>query len=131
MPAQRCKPPNCDLKSSFGHALEGLRSVIMSERNARIHVLVAVLVALLSVWLQLDMTEWALIVFAMGLVFVGEMLNTVTEVLVDLATQEQNALAKQAKDMAAGATLVAALTAAAVGFLVLGPRLWLKLMAPR
>ena len=51
--------------------------------------------------------EWALIIVAIALVFAGEMLNTVVEVMVDLITPEQHPLAKQAKDVAAGAILVA------------------------
>jgi diacylglycerol kinase len=112
------------LSQSFRCAWEGLRHVWVSERNARIHAAVAVVVTLLGLRLGLTALEWALLVVAMALVFIGEMFNTVVERTVDLVTLEHHPLAKLAKDMAAGAVLVAALAAALVGLLVLGPRLW-------
>jgi len=90
----------------------------------RIHVGTAVFVLLFSAWLGLTPLEWLLIVVAIALVFIGEMFNTVVELMIDLITAERSSLAKRAKDIAAGAVLVAALTAATIGLLVLGPRLW-------
>lgn len=116
-----------DLRSSFRFALAGLRYVLQSERNARLHLVFAVLVILLSFWLGLTAAEWALVIAAIALVFAGEMLNTVVELAVDLISREPSPLAKHAKDIAAGAVLVAALAAASMGFLILGPRLCQKL----
>lgn len=115
------------LASSFRYALEGLRYVLWVERNARIHLAAAILVAALGLWLHLNALEWALIIIAIALVFAGEMLNTVIELMVDMITLEQHPLAKHAKDVAAGAILVAAIAAAVIGLLVLGPHLWIKL----
>lgn len=121
------RPAKGNLRSSFLYALEGLRYVLVAERNARIHLVAAVLVILLSVWLRLSAMEWCIVIAAIALVFAGEMLNTVIELVVDLTTPELNPLARRAKDVAAGAILVAALAAAIMGFIILGPRLWLKL----
>ena len=118
-----------DLRTSFRCAFEGLKYVLSAERNARIHLAMAILVILVSAWLQLSAIEWVLIISAIALVFAGEMLNTVVELTIDLITEEWNPLAKRAKDVAAGAILVAAVAAAIMGLLVLGPRLWLKLAA--
>jgi diacylglycerol kinase len=63
----------------------------------------------------------------MGFVFVAEMFNTVMETVVDLATEEYHPLARQAKDVAAGAVLIAAITAVAVGILILAPPLLARL----
>lgn len=126
-PTLHPRPRKRSLLCSFGFALAGGRYVLAAERNARIHLVASVAVVLLSLWLQLSAVEWALVLFAVGLVFFSEMANTVTELLVDLSTLEYNPLAKHAKDVAAGATLVAALTAAATGILVLGPKLLCKL----
>jgi diacylglycerol kinase len=111
------------LQQSFRCAWEGLRHVWVAERNARIHAAVAVVVMLLGLRLGLTTLEWVLLVVAMALVFISEMLNTVVELTVDLITLEHHPLAKLAKDVAAGAVLVAALAAALIGLLVLGPRL--------
>ena len=93
----------------------------------RIHLGIAVFVLLFSAWLRLTDVEWLLIVVAIALVLTGEMFNTVAELTVDLATAEQEPLAKRAKDVAAGAVFVTALTAAIIGLVVLGPPLWLRI----
>lgn len=123
------RPNKGDLRESFRCAIEGLRYVLRSERNARIHLAMAILVVLMSIWLRLTAVEWVLMVAAIALVFAGEMLNTVVELTIDLITVERNPLAKRAKDVAAGAILVAAVAAAIMGLLILGPRLWLKLVS--
>ncbi|NLX35438.1 MAG: diacylglycerol kinase family protein [Chloroflexi bacterium] len=115
------------LHESFRHAAEGLFYVLREERNARLHVLSAIAVLLVSAWLGLSVIEWALIIACIALVFVGEMLNTVVELTIDLMMPEINPLAKHAKDVAAGAILIASLTAAVTGLLVLGPKVWLLL----
>ncbi|NLT73378.1 MAG: diacylglycerol kinase family protein [Chloroflexi bacterium] len=115
------------LIESFRHAFDGIRYVVLSERNARIHVAAACAVIILSLWLRLAWLQWALILIAIGLVFAGEMLNTVVELTIDLVMPEQHELAKDAKDVAAGAILIFSLTAAGIGLLVLGPPLLDKL----
>jgi len=117
-------PLKWDLRRSFRCALRGFWYALQDERNMRIHVGTAVFVLLFSAWLGLTPLEWLLIVVAIALVFIGEMFNTVVELMIDLITAERSSLAKRAKDIAAGAVLVAALTAATIGLLVLGPRLW-------
>lgn len=123
------RPNKGDLCASFRCAFEGLGYVLRAERNARIHLATAILVILMSAWLQLTPIEWVLMIAAIALVFAGEMLNTVVELTIDLITVERNPLAKRAKDVAAGAILVAVTAAAIMGLLILGPRLWLKLAA--
>ncbi len=115
------------LRQSVICAGRGLRHILCTERNARIHVAATVAVVLLGLWLDLELLEWAIIVTAITLVFVGEMLNTVAERLIDLIVSEPHPLAGQAKDVAAGAVLSASLAAAVLGLLVLGPRLWQRL----
>ena len=121
--------PHGNLWASFRYAFAGLRYVLWSERNARIHLAIAILMVLLGAWLRLSAVEWVLITAAIALVFAGEMLNTVVELTVDMVTVERNPLAKRAKDVAAGAVLVAAAAAAIMGLIILGPRLWAKLAA--
>jgi len=121
--------PSSDLLTSFRHAFSGVWYVVRTQRNARIHLTVALVVIALGLWLGLSYTEWAVIVLTIGLVLAAEAFNTVAEAAVDLATAERHPLAKIAKDVAAGAVLLMAITAVVVGLLILGPPLWRSLLA--
>lgn len=108
---------------SLQHAVRGVRIALTTQRNARVHAAIATLVILAGAALRLSWSEWALLALAIGLVCVTELLNTAIEDAVDLVTTEHHPLAGRAKDIAAGAVLLASLTAIVVGLLVLGPRL--------
>ncbi len=116
--------PRSNLLTSFKYAFSGVWHVLRTQRNARIHLSVALVVIALGLWLGLSRTEWAIIALTIGLVLAAESFNTVAEAAVDLATAEYHPLAKIAKDVAAGAVLLTAVTAVIVGLLVLGPPLW-------
>ena len=109
---------------SFGHAFRGWWHVVRTQRNAWIHVFVTAVVALVGFWVRLGVRDWAVIILTTAMVFITEFLNTAIEVVVDLASPQQHPLAKVAKDVGAGAVLIAALTAVLVGLLILGPPLW-------
>ena len=111
---------------SFGYAFEGWRYLLRHEHNAWIHAFLTIAVIAMGAWLRVSRTDWALLVLAMGLVWMGELLNTAIEALVNLTSPEPHPLAKVAKDTAAGAVMAAALAALIVGLLVLGPPLWEK-----
>lgn len=84
------------------------------------HAGIAVVVIAAGLLLRLPLLAWALLVFAIALVLVAELLNTALETLVDLVSPGDHPLAKQAKDVAAAAVLVAAAGAVAIGLLVAG-----------
>jgi diacylglycerol kinase len=109
---------------SFGHAFRGLKVLVQTQHNARIHALATVLVAAAGALFRISLTEWALIALAVVCVWATEALNTSIEFLVDLASPDQHPLAAKAKDVAAGAVLVAAIGAVIVGALVFGPYLF-------
>jgi undecaprenol kinase len=111
------------LVESFHCAFAGLWHTFKTQRNARIHLSIAIIVVIVGAILNLKDVEWAIIALTIGFVFVAEMFNTVIEVIIDLVTEEYHPLAKQAKDVAAGAVLLAAMTAVGVGLLILGPPL--------
>lgn len=115
------------LASSFQHAFEGIGHVLINERNARIHGVIAILTVALGLWLRLEPLQWIGIVVAIALVFVGEMLNTVVELVIDLIVTDHNDHAKHAKDVAAGAILINAIAAVIIGLIILGPALLKKL----
>lgn len=106
------------LLSSFNFAFQGLVYVFRHQRNMRIHMTLAVLVLLGSLFFDLTRLELLAVVFAIAFVFVAEMLNTAIEAAIDLVTSSFDPMAKIAKDVAAGAVLVAAVNSLAVAYLV-------------
>ena len=115
------------LIESFQHAFAGMWFAVRTQRNARIHATIAILVVFLGLFLELELVQWAIIVLTTGFVFVSELFNTAIESVIDLVTEEYHPLAKQAKDVAAAAVLISAIVAVAVGILILGPPLLSKL----
>jgi diacylglycerol kinase len=104
--------------TSFRYAFSGIWHVLRTQRNARIHLSVALVVVILGLGLRLSHIEWAIIALTIALVLVAEAFNTVAETAVDLATAEYHPLAKIAKDVAAGAVLLMAIAAVIVGLLI-------------
>jgi diacylglycerol kinase (ATP) len=110
---------------SFQHAFAGFWFVIRTQRNAWIHATASVVVVVLAFWLGLSSGDWAIIIIAITMVWIAEFINTALEAVVDLASkQEQHEMAKIGKDVGAAAVLIAAGSAALIGFLILGPPLW-------
>jgi diacylglycerol kinase (ATP) len=118
-----------NLLSSFKYAFAGLAYLVRTQRNARIHLAISLVVVVLGFWSGLSRTEWAIIALTIGLVLAAESFNTVAEAAVDLASPQFHPLAKIAKDVAAGAVLLMAIAAVVVGLLILGPPLWRALFA--
>ena len=112
---------------SFRYAIAGLSDIMSTEHNAWIHAVLTVISLSLSVWLQIRFIEFVLIIIVITLVWVAEAFNTVLEIVVNMVSPRYTKVAKRAKDIAAGAVLVAAVGAAAVGLLLLGPPLCEKI----
>ena len=112
---------------AFRCAFAGWWYVIRTQRNAWIHALFSIAVIIVSLWLELSRQDWALIIFAITLVWIAEFLNTALEAVVDLASPQQHPLAKVGKDVGAAAVLIAAGGSVLIGLLILGPPLWQKL----
>jgi diacylglycerol kinase len=110
----------------FGYALDGIATTLRTQRNFRIHLVISALVIAAGIYFRLAPVEWAVIAVTIGLVLGMELVNTMAELAVDLLVQRQHPLAKVAKDAGAGAVLVTALAAVAVGIAIFGPRLFGK-----
>jgi diacylglycerol kinase (ATP) len=106
------------LIDSFNYAIEGLIHVLRTHRNMRIHFAVAIGVLIAAVWIGVNRFELIALILAIAFVFIAEMINSAIEQAIDVATTSFDPLAKLAKDIAAGAVLIAAITAVAVGYLV-------------
>ncbi|WP_009958956.1 diacylglycerol kinase family protein [Verrucomicrobium spinosum] len=106
------------------HAWHGLVHVVRTQRHALWHALASLAVVGLGIGLQVSLIEWLALILAIGLVWVAEIFNTALEIACDVITKEPHPLIGLAKDVAAGAVLVAAFIAAAVGAVVFVPRFW-------
>src|SRR5215208_2834097 len=113
--------------AAFGHAFRGWGYVLKTQQNAWIHSVFATVVIIVCLWLGIPPTQWAIIILTIAMVFTAEFINTAIEAVVDLASPVHHPLAKVGKDVGAGAVLVAALAAALVGLLILGPPLWARI----
>lgn len=107
---------------SFSYAFKGLKYVLSSERNARLHVIFALLALVASIALRIALEEWLFVVISITLVFFAEIVNTALEKTLDLISQENNQLVKLIKDMMAAAVLVTAIGAVIVALVVFLPR---------
>jgi diacylglycerol kinase (ATP) len=108
---------------SFRYAFAGIGYLFRTQPNARIQLGITLVVVGAGLWVGLPARDWAVIALAVGLVFTAEAFNTALEAVVDLASPEQQELARVAKDVGAAAVTLAALAAVVVGVLVLGPRI--------
>ncbi len=103
---------------SFGYALHGLRYVLTTQVNFQIHLVIAVVVIIAGFIFNISTWEWIAIAFSIGFVFVAEILNTALDVLCDRVHPEEHASIRVVKDVAAGAVLIAAVTALVIGVIV-------------
>ena len=115
-----------DLKKqlrSFRYAWQGIRGCVGREQNLSFHLIVTVAVVALGFGLGIKRGEWVAVCLCIGLVISAELFNTAIERLVDLVSPQRHPLAGQVKDIAAGAVLVCALAAIAVGLIIFVPYL--------
>jgi diacylglycerol kinase (ATP) len=108
---------------SFNFAFEGIIHVLRTQRNMRIHFAIAVGVLIAALALGVGRLELVALLIAISFVLIAEMLNTALEAGIDVATTSFDPLAKLAKDIAAGAVLIATVNAVAVGYLVFVERI--------
>jgi diacylglycerol kinase (ATP) len=103
---------------SFNFAFEGIIHVLRTQRNMRVHLGVAIVVLVAAVWVGVSKLELIALLLAIAFVFITEMVNSALEQAIDVATTSFDPLAKLAKDVAAGAVLIATVNAVAIGYLV-------------
>lgn len=111
------------LSERFNYAISGIVHGLKTQRNMQLHVTVMVLVLMASLFLDLSRIELAALFFAIGLVLISEMLNTAIEAIVDLIIDTHHKIAGTAKDIGAGAVLIASIVALAIGYLILYNRI--------
>jgi len=117
------RPRGPSLLDSFNFAFEGIIHVLRTQRNMRIHFLVAVVVLVTALATGVSKLELIVLLLSIAFVLIAEMLNTAIEGAVDVSTTSFDPLAKLAKDIAAGAVLIATVNAVAIGYLVFSGQL--------
>jgi diacylglycerol kinase (ATP) len=106
---------------SIHHAVNGITAMVRHEHNARVHLAATVMVVALGLRLRVGGDEWRWLLLAIAMVWLTEALNTAIEILCDLVHPGFHPLVKRIKDVAAGAVLVAAITAALIGATIFWP----------
>src|SRR5438045_3107875 len=110
------------LIESFNYAFEGIIHVLRTHRNMRIHFAVALAVLIAALAVDISRLELIALLLAIAFVLIAEMINTAVEGAIDVATTSFDPMAKLAKDIAAGAVLIASVNAVAIGYLVFAHR---------
>ena len=109
---------------SLNCAIEGILWAARTQRNLRYHCIISVIVVVVAIAYRVSALELIFLAFAIALVFFAELVNTAVEVIVDLVSPDFHPLARRAKDVAAGAVLVACVGAVVIGYLALSRHLF-------
>ena len=106
---------------SFKYAFQGIAAALKEEPKLIFHLLTGLIVLIISFILGISRQDWTIIIFLIGFVIAVELTNTAIEAVVDQFTDQIHPGAKLAKDISAGAVLIAAITSAIIGIMVFWP----------
>jgi len=105
-------------------AIRGIGILIKTTHNFWLQIFFGLLAVYLGFLLCISTIEWLFIIFAIGLVFITEALNTAFEIDIDLTSPEYHPYAKDTKDVAAGAVIISVLLAIVVGLIIFVPKIF-------
>lgn len=111
-----------EFMQSFVFAWNGILHGILAERNTKLHLLATIIVILAGILTGLSQYEWFIVVILICGMIALELMNSAVERVVDLITDVHHPLAKQAKDLAAGAVLIYAIGSAIIGLIIFLPK---------
>lgn len=115
---------NRTLVASMEFAITGIITAFKEERNMRKHMISAILAIIAGTVFRISVTEWLFLLLAIFLVITFEIINSAIENVVDLASNYHfSMLAKNAKDMAAGAVLIISGYAVLTGLIIFVPKI--------
>jgi len=109
---------------SVTHAGRGIAILIMTTHNLWVEIFFALLAAAFGFILDISTADWMFLVFSFGLVFVAEAINTAIEIDIDLTSPEYHPYARDTKDVAAGAVLLASCVALIIGCIIFLPKIF-------
>lgn len=108
---------------SFRYAFQGIRTLFLTEHNARIHALATVLVIIAGFLFKISPEEWMVVIICIGTVLMAESFNSAIEALADKISPDKDPLIGKAKDLAAGAVLLFVIAAVAAGLIIFIPKI--------
>ena len=111
-------------KERFKNAFRGMYVVVKATRHIWIHITSAVFVIILGFYFKISLFEWIAIVMCIGAVFVTEAFNTAIEIDIDLTSPEYHPYARDPKDAAAAAVVLAVITAGIIGLIIFLPKIF-------
>ena len=111
-------------RNAFNYAFRGIVYAWKTQLNFKIETGVALATVLMSVFFQISAVQWLIVVLLIGLVLSLEILNTAVEMLCDLYSKSYHPLIKLIKDTAAGAVLIATITAVIAGLMIFIPHIF-------
>jgi len=103
---------------SFGYAFQGIRTLIVTQPHAQLHLLATIIVVTVGLLVGLRRWEWVAIMLCIGMVWMAEAINTALEFLADEVSLEQRERIGKAKDIAAGGVLIVAMISVVIAALV-------------
>lgn len=109
---------------SFYFASAGIRKFLQTEHNAWLHAASSIGIIALTIFYPVSGIEAILLVFAIGLVWTAELLNTCIEKTLDFITTERKPQIEVIKDMSAGAVLITAIIAFITGLIIFIPKIF-------
>jgi diacylglycerol kinase (ATP) len=113
--------------ASLSYAIAGWLYMLRRQKNTRLQAVGSIAVVALGLWLQIDVTSWAILVLTITIVWMAEFLNAAVEAVINLASPELHPMAKVGKDVASAAVLLGVVASVIIGLLLLGPPLLEKL----
>jgi diacylglycerol kinase len=118
--------PESFLKS-FKIALNGLKLILMNERNFRVQLFIAIAVSVAGIVLGFSHNDWVAISLLIALVLISEAFNSVIEALADSISHKYDVNIKYAKDVGAGAVLISSIVSVISGVIIIFPYAWIFL----
>lgn len=109
---------------SFTYAGRGLWIFVKTTHNAWVHITLFIAAIGLGIYFKIAHIEWMFLILASGLVLMAEAFNTAIEIDIDLTSPEYHPYARDTKDVAAGAVLIAAMTAFGIGLFIFVPYIY-------
>jgi diacylglycerol kinase (ATP) len=110
--------------TSMKHAIHGLTLLLTTQPNARLHAIAAIFVTLIGLYFGFTKAEWCWIILTITAVWTAEAFNTALEFLADAVSPDYHPLIGKAKDVAAGAVLIAAIGSVLIGLIIIVPYLF-------
>ncbi len=109
-------------RNTFKNARKGMRLVLKSERNVRIHLVMAAFVLMFGFLLNFSITKLCILLIAIGMVVSAEMINSALEYSLDAVFHNRySRLVGMAKDISAGAVMFVTIIAVVIGLLIFIP----------